>query len=106
MNDDSRRIFKQRIAIIREIRKFMDYYLPTTMKLVNTYEEFDAQPVQGENIVGIKQEIEETLDTINEAFARLFDNLYADTAMDISTDIDVLEAMFAQEGLTGHSFKK
>jgi len=89
-----------------EIRKCMDYYLPTTLKLVTAYREFDAQPVQGDNITSAKKEIEETLDTINVAFARLFDNLYADTAMDISTDIDVLEAMFAQEGLTGHSFKK
>lgn len=89
---------------VEEIRRFMNYYLPTTLKLVNAYREFDAQPVQGENIRTAKKEIEETLDTIIEAFSRLFDNLFAEAAMDISTDIDVLQAMFAQEGLTGHSF--
>lgn len=89
---------------LEELHKFMNYYLPTTLKLVNAYREFDAQPVQGENIQTAKREIEEILDTINEAFARLYDNLFAEAAMDISTDIDVLETMFAQEGLTEHKF--
>ena len=91
---------------VEELHRFMEYYLPTTLKLVNAYQEFDAQPVQGANITTAKQEIEETLDTINQAFERLFDNFYADVAMDISTDIDVLETMLAQEGLTGHSFEE
>ncbi len=91
---------------VEELHRFMEYYLPTTLKLVNAYQEFDAQPVQGANITTAKREIEETLDTINQAFERLFDNFYADAAMDISTDIDVLETMLAQEGLTGHSFEE
>ncbi len=91
---------------VEELHRFMEYYLPTTLKLVNAYQEFDAQPVQGANITTAKQEIEETLDTINQAFERLFDNFYADVAMDISTDIDVLETMLAREGLTGHSFEE
>ena len=81
------------------LRKFMDYYLPTTLKLVTAYKEFDAQPVQGENIRKSKMEIEESLDTINNAFTRLYDDMYADTAMDISTDINVLNTLFAQDGL-------
>ena len=85
---------------VEEIHRFMEYYLPTTLKLVTAYQEFDSQPVQGENIRTAKKEIEETLDTINQAFERLFDNFFADAAMDISTDIDVLETMLAQEGLT------
>lgn len=89
---------------IPEMNKFMDYYLPTTLKLVNAYREFDGQAVAGENISGSKREIEKTLDTINKAFLNLFDNLFADTAMDISTDISVLRTMLAQEGLTDSDF--
>ncbi len=88
-----------------EIQKFMDYYLPTTLKLVSAYREFDNQSVQGENIGGVKNEIETTLDTINYAFERLLDSLFEDAAMDVSTDISVLETMLAQEGLTREDFK-
>lgn len=88
-----------------EIRRFMSYYLPTTLKLVNAYRKFDAQPVQGENIQSSKREISETLDTINLAFENLFDGLFEEDAMDVSTDISVLETMLRQEGLTGSDFK-
>ena len=88
-----------------EIRRFLSYYLPTTLKLVNAYRKFDAQPVQGENILSSKREIEETLDTINLAFENLFDSLFEEDAMDVSTDISVLETMLRQEGLTGSDFK-
>ena len=87
-----------------ELHKFMNYYLPTTLKLVNAYREFDEQPVQGENIRKAKQEIEDTLDTIISAFEKLFDSMFEDAAMDISTDISVLETMLAQEGLTERDF--
>ena len=91
---------------VGELEKFIRYYLPTTLKLVNAYREFDAQPVQGENILKSKQEIEETLDTILYAFETLLDSLYEDDALDISTDISVLQTMFAQEGLTKSAFGK
>jgi 5-bromo-4-chloroindolyl phosphate hydrolysis protein len=87
-----------------EIHKFMDYYLPTTIKLLNAYKELDIQPVQGENITSAKKEIEGTLDTINLAFENLLDSLFGDIAMDVSTDISVLETMLAQEGLTKKDF--
>lgn len=89
-----------------EIRKFMRYYLPTTLKLVKSYREFDKQPVQGENIRKAKSEIAHALDTINTAFANLLDSLFADDAFDISTDISTLEAMLKQEGLTGSDFQQ
>ena len=88
-----------------EIRKFMEYFLPTTLKLVDAYRKLDYQPVQGENISSAKKEIEETMDTINLAFENLLDGLFEDVAMDISTDISVLETMFAQEGLTGKNMR-
>ena len=87
-----------------ELRKFMEYYLPTTLKLLNAYQEFDAQPIQGENITQAKEEIGKTIDTINLAFEKLLDSLYKDAAMEVSTDISVLETLLAQEGLTKKDF--
>lgn len=89
-----------------EIRKFMGYYLPTTLKLVSVYQDLDAEPIQGANIMATKKEIEDTLDTISHAFENLLDSFYEDTAMDVSTDISVLNTMLAQEGLTKRDFKK
>lgn len=88
-----------------EIRRFMNYYLPTSLKLVSAYREFEAQPVQGENLAAAKREILETLDTINHAYENLLDRLYEDDTLDISTDISALETMLAQEGLTDDDFK-
>lgn len=89
---------------IGEMRKFMDYYLPTTIKLVNAYREFDHHTVETDNIRKSKQEIENTIDTIIKAFYKLFDSLFDDKAMDIATDISVLNTMFAQEGLKESDF--
>ena len=99
------RIFKrveQHPELISDLHKFMDYYLPTTVKLLKAYEELDKQPVEGENIKTAKQEIENTLYTINEAFENLLDSFFRNTAWDVSTDISVLKTMLAQEGLTGN----
>lgn len=87
-----------------EMKKFMEYYLPTTLKLVNTYREFDGLPVKGENITTAMTEIERTLDTIIVAFEKLLDDLFQDTAFDVSADISVLEAMFAREGYKESDF--
>lgn len=89
-----------------DIRKMMEYYLPTTVKLLEAYAQMDAQPVGGENIVTAKKEIEATLDTLNVAFEKLLDSLFQDTAWDISSDISVLNTMLAQEGLTEDGLKK
>ncbi|MPM22065.1 hypothetical protein SDC9_68515 [bioreactor metagenome] len=88
------------------LHKLMSYYLPITLKLVTSYEQLDAQPVQGENIMTAKSEIEDTLDTISGAFEKLLDDLFRDIAFDISSDISVLETMLSQEGLTENDFKK
>jgi 5-bromo-4-chloroindolyl phosphate hydrolysis protein len=92
--------------IIPDLKKLMEYYLPMTVKLLRAYADMDMQPVQGETIQSAKREIEDTLDTINEAFEKLLDDLFADTAMDVSSDISVLNTLLAQEGLTGDDFAK
>lgn len=88
-----------------EMDKFMEYYLPTTEKLVNAYKEFDALPVKGENVTKSMSEIENTMDTITHAFEQLLDDLFMDTAFDISSDISVLHTMFAREGYKEKDFK-
>ena len=101
------RIFQRAEAhpeIIPDLKKLMDYYLPMTVKLLNAYAEMDRQPVQGENIRKSKQEIDSTLDTLNQAFEKLLDSVFEDTAMDVSSDISVLNTLLAQEGLTGSDF--
>lgn len=92
--------------IIPDLKKMMDYYLPMTVKLLDAYEDMDRQPIQGETIRASKKEIEDTLDTLNEAFAKLLDSVFQDTAWDVSSDISVLHTMLAQEGLTVNDFVK
>ena len=91
---------------VSDLHRMMEYYLPTTVKLLDAYEDLDAQPVQGANIISSKQEIEKTLDTLNVAFEKLLDSLFQDTAWDVSSDVSVLHTMLAQEGLTEEDFKQ
>ena len=83
-----------------QMQKFMNYYLPTTLKLVEAYEDFDSVSAPGEDILEAKSEIEKTLDTINQAFAELLNRLFRDSAFDATTDAQVLQTMLAKEGLT------
>ena len=92
--------------IVPDLKKMMGYYLPMTVKLLNAYADMDAQPVQGETIRASKLEIEQTLDTLNQAYEKLLDELFADTALDISSDISVLNTLLAQEGLADDDFRK
>lgn len=85
-----------------QMKKFMNYYLPTTLKLVAAYEEFDDLSSQGEEIREAKAEIEKTLDTINSAFEELMNRMFRNTAYDVTTDAQVLQTMLAKEGLTMH----
>lgn len=87
-----------------QIRRFLNYYLPTTLKLLNAYDRMDATGVEGTNIDGTKGRIEDIMETICTAFDRQLDALYGQEALDISTDIDVLEQMLAREGLGSMNF--
>lgn len=86
---------------LSDIRKFMNYYLPTTLKLLNAYDRMGAAGVEGANIDGTMGRIDAMMDKVVEAFDKQLDALFADEALDISTDITVLEQMLAQEGLGG-----
>lgn len=91
--------------LLDELRKFMKYYLPTTIKLLKAYENLDQQEVQGPNIQKSKADIEATLDTINQAFENLLDSFFETTAVDIKSDISVMETLMAQEGLIHQEMK-
>ena len=83
-----------------QIRRFMNYYLPTTLKILNAYDRMGEQGVAGENITSTMHKVESMMATIITAFEKQLDNLFGAEAMDISTDMVVLENMMAREGLT------
>ena len=84
-----------------QIRRFMDYYLPTTLKLLNSYDRMSAAGVEGENITSTLAKVEGMMRNITAAFEKQLDALYGADALDISADIQVLETMMAREGLSG-----
>ena len=92
-------------AKLPQIRKFMDYYLPTTLKLLNSYDRMGAQGISGENIDATMEKVAGMMDTIVKAFEKQLDSLFGAEALDISTDITVLETMMAREGLTEQELK-
>ena len=84
-----------------QIRRFLNYFLPTTLKILNAYDRMDATGISGDNIDTTKAKVEKMLDTIVRAFDKQLDALFGEEALDISTDITVMENLLAQEGLTG-----
>ena len=88
-----------------QIRRFMDYYLPTTLKLLNAYDRMSSVGVGGENIDSTKERVEAIMDTIVAAFDKQLDGLFGAEALDVSADITVLETMLAREGLAGDQMK-
>lgn len=88
-----------------EIRRFMNYYLPTTLKLLNSYDKLSRQRVKGENIQKTMFEIEGMMETIAGAFEKQLDSLFDDDALDIAADISVMESILKQEGLSGEDMK-
>lgn len=82
-----------------QIRKFLNYYLPTTLKLLNTYDRMNSQGVSGENISSTMTKVDETLDMIVAAFHKQLDTLFAGEALDVSADIKVMENLMKTEGL-------
>lgn len=84
-----------------QIRRFMNYYLPTTLKLLTSYDKLSRQRVKGENIQKTMFDIEGMMETIASAFEKQLDGLFSEDAMDIAADISVMESILKQEGLSG-----
>ena len=87
---------------IPQIKKFMNYYLPTTIKLLNAYDRMSSQGIQGENLDKSMKSINEMLDDAIVAYQKMLDSLFANQALDIETDIEVMNTMLAREGLAGN----
>ena len=84
-----------------QISRFLDYFLPTTLKLLNAYDRMDSTGISGSNIDATKTKVEQMLSTLCTAFDKQLDSLFGEEALDISTDIAVMENLLAQEGLSG-----
>jgi len=82
-----------------QIRKFLNYYLPTTLKILRAYAQMEAQGIEGENIKSAKARIEGMMDKVVDGFEKQLDKLFQDDAMDIRTDVEVLERMLEKDGL-------
>ena len=89
-----------------QIRRFMSYYFPTTLKLVRSYATLENQGIKGENIVSTKENIGNILDTLLTGYEQQLDQLFKSDALDIASDINVLENLMQQDGLTGATFMK
>ena len=86
---------------IPQIKKFMNYYLPTTIKLLNAYDRMSSQGIEGENLDKTMKSIDTMLDDAILAYKKMLDSLFANQALDIETEIDVMNTMLIREGLTG-----
>ena len=94
---------REELAAMHKTRRFAEYYIPTTLKLLHTYN--DVQGQQGENAETIRRDIAGILHTLNQAYENLYNNLLSDVAMDISSEIAALQGMLANDGLTGREFE-
>lgn len=94
------RVVREKPERADEVRKFMNYYLPTTLKLLKSYSLMEKQSYQGENIQASRKKIEDVLNTLVYAFEQQQDRLFQSEAMDVEADISVLETMMASDGLT------
>lgn len=93
------RVVQEKPERAEEVRKFMNYYLPTTLKLLKSYSLMEKQSYQGENIVASRKKIEDVLETLVRAFEQQQDKLFQSDALDVETDISVLETMMSMDGL-------
>ena len=93
------RVVREKPEHAEEVRKFMNYYLPTTLKLLKSYSLMEKQSYQGENIQASRKKIESVLDTLVRGFEQQQDRLFKTEALDVETDISVLETMMASDGL-------
>ena len=86
------------------LRRFNEYYLPATLKLLKVFSELEVHNIEGSNIASTKEEIKNSLELIHKGFETLFNNLFAGISIDVSSDIAVLNTLLASDGLAGESF--
>jgi len=100
--DITDKIFKKLLVeptVYKQIKRFADFFLPTSMKLLHAYDRFGQSGIEGENITGTMERIDTALDMTLSSYKKFFDSLFENQALDIETDIDVLETMLKRDGL-------
>jgi len=90
--------------VYNQVKRFHDFYLPTSIKMLSAYESFGQSGVTGDNITGTMEKIDTALDTILESFKKFYDSLFENKALDIETDISVMETMLKSDGLLDSDF--
>ena len=96
LNDDA---LMAKSKKVEQLGQFFDYYMPTTIKILNSYRRIENQNLTGENAMETKKRVEESLPFVRQAFDKELDNMFSDEMIDITTDIDVLESVLSKEGL-------
>ena len=102
------KIFKKLLVepgVYTQVKRFADFFLPTTVKLLNSYNNFNQSGVEGENITSTMERINTALDTSLESYRKFFDSLFENQALDIETDISVFDTMLKKEGLLDSDFE-
>jgi len=102
--DITDKIFKKQLVepiVYNQVKRFADFFLPTSIKLLNAYDRFGQSGVAGENITSTMERIDTALDTTLNSYKKFFDSLFENQALDIETDISVLETMLKRDGLLG-----
>jgi len=103
------KIFKKQLiepGVYSQVKRFADFFLPTSIKLLNAYDRFGQSGVAGENIIGTMKRIDAALDTTIDSYRKFFDSLFENQAIDIETDISVLETMLKRDGFLEKDFPK
>ncbi|MCL1859409.1 MAG: hypothetical protein FWF92_09305 [Oscillospiraceae bacterium] len=90
---------KSQTKKVEQLTQFFDYYMPTTIKILNSYRRIENRNLTGENAMETKKRVEESLPFVRKAFEKELDNMFSDEMLDITTDIDVLESVLSKEGL-------
>ena len=92
-------------SVFTQVKRFADFFLPTSVKLLSTYSQFDQSGVEGENIKNTKERIDAALDMTLSSYKKFYDSLFENQALDIETDISVMETMFKKDGILENDFK-
>lgn len=104
LTDKIFKIAKEDPQKLGSMRKFMDYYLPTSLNLLHSYEKMDAQGVEGKNISESKRKIEDTMDMMVTAFEKQLDKMFLSESIDISADIAAMQNLMRADGLVQNDF--
>ena len=92
---------EEKPARLSEVRRFMNYFLPTAEKLVASYVAFEQAPVKGENVLAAMKSVEDSLSMVADAFEKQYDSLYRNESYNIEAEVKVLETLLKGQGLAG-----